>query len=165
MPAIRFDVNDPELRGTLFRRLLFDALAPLHEDSQPGWGRMTPQQMVEHLTWAFELSTGQAHVECPLPEAQRERLKAFLHDNRPTPREFMNPVLASGLPPLRHAGLAGAKAALRVEVDRFLQQANATPGVMHTHPVLGPIAMEEWARSHFKHAYHHLLQFGLVGEE
>jgi oxepin-CoA hydrolase / 3-oxo-5,6-dehydrosuberyl-CoA semialdehyde dehydrogenase len=165
MPAIRFDVNDAELRETFFRRLLFDALAPLHDGSQPGWGKMTVQQMVEHLTWAFELSTGQAQADCPVPEAQRERLKAFLYDNRPTPREFMNPVLAAGLPPLRHVGLAEARAALQVEVERFLQQASANPAVMHMHPVFGPIGIEEWARAHFKHSYHHLLQFGRVGRE
>ena len=165
MTAIRFDVNDAELRETFFRRLLFDSLAPLRDDARPGWGRMTAQQMVEHLAWAFELSTGQTQVDCPITEPQRENLKAFLHDNRPTPREYMNPVLTAGLPPLRHKGLAEAKASLRVEVDRFIQLASANPGAIHSHPVFGPIAMEEWARSHFKHAYHHLLQFGLIGGE
>ena len=75
--------------------------------------------MVEHLVWAFELSTGQAQAACQFPEAQREQLKAFLYHNRPTPREFQNPVLAAGLPPLRHASLPEAKAALRVEVERY----------------------------------------------
>ena len=162
MAIIAFDVNDAELRDSFFRHLLFNALAALQHDSQPRWGKMTAQQMVEHLAWAFELSTGHARVECPIPEAQRERLKAFLYDNRPTPHGFMNPVLAAGLPPLRHVGLAEARAALRVEVDRFVQQCRATPGAMHAHPVFGPIGVEGWARTHFKHAHHHLLQFGLV---
>src|SRR5512139_2204032 len=96
MIAIRFDVNDPELRETFFRRLLFDALAPLPDNARPAWGRMTAQQMVEHLAWAFELSTGHAHAGCPIPEAQRERLKGFLYDSRPTPHEFMNPLLTAG---------------------------------------------------------------------
>ena len=30
------------------------------------------------------------------------------------------------------------------------------------HPTFGPLAAEEWSRSHFKHVYHHLLQFGLL---
>jgi len=46
----------------------------------------------------------------------------------------------------------------------FLDQAAATPGAARTHPVFGPIAAEEWARSHFMHCYHHLLQFGLISE-
>ncbi len=163
MTTIPFDVNDPELRERFLRRLLPDALAALQADARPGWGKMTAQQMVEHLTWAFELSTGLAQTECDVPEPQRERLKAFLHDNRPTPHEFMNPVLAAGLPPLRHAGLAEAKAALQVEVERFLQQAGAASGALHTNPVFGPLGAEEWSRAHFKHGYHHLLQFGLAG--
>ena len=163
MLTIPFDVNDRELRDTFLRQTLFDALAGLQCESRPGWGMMTPQQMVEHLGWAFELSTGQARVDSPVSEMQRKKLKTFLYDNRATPHEFMNPVLAVGLPPLRHAGLADAKASLRVEADRFVRQARTNPGVTHTHPVFGSIGMEEWARSHFKHAYHHLLQFSLVG--
>jgi hypothetical protein len=30
------------------------------------------------------------------------------------------------------------------------------------HPLFGPIGAEEWTRVHFKHAYHHLLQFALI---
>lgn len=164
MTAIPFEVNDPDLRDRFFRRLLFDALSALRDDTRPGWGKMTAQQMVEHLIWAVEISTGKAQVECPFPEAQRERLKAFLYDNRPTPREFQNPALAAGLPPLRYAGTADATAALRHEVRRFLERAAATPGAARMHPVFGPIATEEWARSHFKHCYHHGLQFGLISE-
>jgi len=162
MATIPFDVNDEKLRDTFFRTLLFDALAGLESDSRPGWGEMTAQQMVEHLAWAFELSTGQTHVDCFVPEAQREKLTAFLYDNRPTPHEFMNPVLAAGLPPLRHVDLGAAKEALLAEVARFAQQYIADPGPVRMHPVFGPIGMKEWARAHFKHTYHHLFQFGLL---
>ena len=164
MTEIRFDVNDPEARGVFFRRQLCEAVMPLRDDSRPGWGMLTAQQMVEHLVWAFELSTEQAQAECRVPETQRERFKTFLFDNRPTPHEFMNPTLAAGLPPLRYGSLAEAKTALRVEVDRFLRQSGAAPGALHTNPVFGPLGAEEWARAHFKHAYHHLLQFGLIAE-
>ena len=161
MSAIRFDVNDAALRDVFFRRLLFDALRLLRDDARPSWGRMTAQEMVEHLTWAFELSTGRARAECRVPDEQREGRQVFLYDNRPTPHDFPNPLLAAGLPPLRHARLAAAIAALRVEVERFLAGRDATQA-MPTHPVFGPLGMEEWARSHFKHTYHHLLQFGLI---
>jgi oxepin-CoA hydrolase / 3-oxo-5,6-dehydrosuberyl-CoA semialdehyde dehydrogenase len=162
MAATPFDVNDAKLRDAFFREWLFDALAGLQDDSRPGWGKMSARQMVEHLVWAFELSTGHAQAACQFPEAQREQLKAFLYHDRPTPREFQNPAQAAGLPPLRHAGLPEAKMALLVEVECFLRQASDTPDAMHMHPVFGPIGAEEWARSHFKHAYHHLLQFGLI---
>ena len=162
MTAIPFDVNDPLLRDRFFHGLLFQALAGLRADARPIWGEMSAQQMVEHLLWAVELSTGRAQVVCPLVEERREQLKAFLYDNRPTPRKFQNPVLATGLPPLRYASLPEATTALCLETERFLRQSGAASGAMHVHPVFGPIGAEEWDRSHFKHAYHHLLQFGLV---
>ena len=118
--------------------------------------------MVEHLAWTFEVSIGQARVESSVPEARRERWKAILYDATPMPPDFRNPALVAGLPPLRHAGLAEARAALSRVVDRFLEQCRAAPAAAHTHPVFGPLAAEEWSRNHFKHIYHHLLQFGLI---
>ena len=44
-------------------------------------------------------------------------MRGFLYDNRPTPRGFMNPLLAGGLPPLRHSGLVQARTALAGAVD------------------------------------------------
>ena len=160
--TIPFDVNDAELRDTFFRNHLWEAIASLREDAAPRWGRMTAREMVEHLSWVFQVSTGQATVGCPVPAARRERFKAFLYDSTPMTREFRNPALTAGLPPLRHADLDQAKATLRKDVDRFVDCCRDTPETTHVHPVFGPIGMEEWSRSHFKHAYHHLLQFDLV---
>jgi oxepin-CoA hydrolase / 3-oxo-5,6-dehydrosuberyl-CoA semialdehyde dehydrogenase len=162
MLMVPLDVNDAKLRETFLRYGLRNAVVVLHENAQPRWGKMAAQQMVEHLAWAFELSTGRAQTTCSIPEAQRDRLKAFLYDNRPTPREFMNPALAAGLPSLRHENLDVARAALRDEVEHFLEQSVSAPGACQMHPLFGPIGAEEWTRVHFKHAYHHLLQFALI---
>ena len=163
MRSIPYDVNDSDLRKRFLRSVLFEALEPLRGDTRAGWGNMTPLQMVEHLAWGFGISTGRVLVECHLPEAKRERAKQFLYDRRPMPHDFMNPALVDGLPPLRHPGLGEARATLREEVDRFLTQAPADPGPPH--PIFGPLGLEEWERIHFKHCYHHLLQFGLIEEE
>jgi hypothetical protein len=159
---IPFDVNDRELRARFFRRHLAEALGALEEAAPPRWGAMTAQQMVEHLGWGFEISTGRATVECTVPEARRARLKPFLFDNTPMVHDFRNPALAAGLPALRHGRLPEARAALAVEVDRFLDHERSAPDAVHTHPVFGPITVEEWARAHFKHGYHHLWQFDLI---
>jgi oxepin-CoA hydrolase/3-oxo-5,6-dehydrosuberyl-CoA semialdehyde dehydrogenase len=162
MPTIAFDVNDSEVRDSFLSRELLAALASLREDEPPRWGRMTAQQMVEHLVWAFELSTGRAATECTVPPDKLDKVKAFLYDNRPTPAEFMNPALVEGLPPLRYRSLAEAKAALALESDRFLRYSRDVPDAAHTHPIFGRIGVEEWSRTHFKHCFHHLKQFGLV---
>jgi oxepin-CoA hydrolase/3-oxo-5,6-dehydrosuberyl-CoA semialdehyde dehydrogenase len=164
MSTLPFDVNDSQVRAAFFRDQLGQALAALEENSPPRWGAMTAQQMVEHLQWGFELSTGRATVECTVPEARRERFKAFLRDNTPMMHEFRNPALAAGLPPPRHPSLADARQALAESVSRFLDEERSAPGAVYTHPVFGPITVEEWGRAHFKHAYHHLLQFDLIEE-
>lgn len=162
MPTLPFDVNDAALRGAFFGEPLDAALAALREDAQPRWGQMTAQQMVEHLAWVFETSTGGVQVECGVPEEKRARFRAFLLDNTPMSHEFRNPALVAGLPALRHASLAEARRALRAEVDRFLEQCRSAPSATRMHPVFGPLALADWERSHYKHTYHHLLQFGLI---
>jgi oxepin-CoA hydrolase/3-oxo-5,6-dehydrosuberyl-CoA semialdehyde dehydrogenase len=157
-----FDVDDSSLRDTFLRTFFFGALDALRPDTPALWGRMTAQEMVEHLVWTFEVSTGRVVLECPYAEDQRERMKPFLHHNRPTPHDFMNPALRDGLPPLRFPSLKAAKAALQDEVDRFIEHSRTRPDTRHMHPIFGPIGVEGWSRTHFKHGCHHLLQFGLI---
>ena len=162
MITIRFDVDDFSLRDTFLRTFFFGALDGLRPETPALWGHMTAQQMVEHLMWTFEVSTGRVLLECPYPEDQREKMKPFLRHNRPTPREFMNPALREGLPALRHPDLKSATAALMLEVDRFIEYSRTRPDSRHTHPIFGPIDPEGWSRTHFKHGCHHLQQSGLV---
>ena len=165
MMKVRYDVDDFTLRDTFLRTFYFGALDGLTLEHRPRWGRMTPQQMVEHLAWTFEVSTGQAQVACPTPPDQIERMKRFLYHNRPSPPEFMNPALTAGLPPLRHPDLRQARAGLLAEIDRFLTHQRTHPTALHVHPIFGPIDPEEWSRTHFKHGCHHLQQFGLIEVE
>jgi oxepin-CoA hydrolase/3-oxo-5,6-dehydrosuberyl-CoA semialdehyde dehydrogenase len=153
-----FDVNDAALREAFLRSEFPRAIAEVSESSRAQWGRMTPHQMVEHLIWALDCSTGRTTVECFTPGPDLDRFKRFLLSNRPSPREFMNPALATGLPALRFAGLEAAKAALREALERFLDGSHDR---LHMHPVFGPLTHEEWHRIHYKHFHHHLEQFGL----
>jgi len=157
-----FDVNDDALRDAFLSHELIAALGGLTTAATARWGHMTAQQMVEHLLWAFECSTGRARVDCPVPESERERIKGFLYSNRPTPREFMNPALESGLPPLRFADVEGARRALGAEIGRFMDHVADRIDTLHVHPIFGPLGVDDWARTHYKHGHHHLLQFGLI---
>ena len=88
-------------------------------------------------------------------------MKRFLYSNRPSPRDFPNPALTRGLPPLRHASLADATAGFRRELERYLS-ANQEPARLFVHPIFGALNHEEWHRTHYKHLHHHLEQFGLI---
>lgn len=164
MIIIPFDVNDYEVRQDFLKNVLMNAIGHLTEKTQPLWGKMTSQQMVEHLIWAFELSTGKSEISCNLPTDLLEKRKKFLFNNQPTPHEVPNPELERGLPPDRFANLYEARKILEGEVNAFLKLLSEKPVAAYDHPIFGKLNMEEWERAHYKHGYHHLLQFGLVGE-
>lgn len=161
---MRFDVNDEALRESFLRHEFLSAIGALSDDAVALWGRMRPQEMLEHMAWVFRVSRGADETACATPDAELPRFRRFLYSNRPMPREFMNPALVGGLPPLRHASLGDAKAHLEREVLAFLDGRGAS-GALHTHPTFGPIGYEDWHRAHYKHAFHHLLQFALIEPE
>jgi oxepin-CoA hydrolase/3-oxo-5,6-dehydrosuberyl-CoA semialdehyde dehydrogenase len=161
MIVVRFDVNDAGLRDAFLRETALNTIRNLDEAAAPRWGQMTAHQMIEHLLWAVELSNGRVHTECLVPDAELPRMKRFLYSNRPGPRDFPNPALARGLPPLRHESSADATAGFRRELERFLS-AHHEPARLFTHPIFGALNHEEWHRTHYKHLHHHLEQFGLI---
>jgi len=160
--SVVFDVNNADLRRTFLRHTFLERLDRLEEQASPKWGHMTPQHMVEHLIWSFEISRGRGEVDCPIPEERRKRAMVFLYNDTPTPQEFKNPVLPEEVVPYRYGSLSEAKAILRNELDQYFSYVETNPEGVHVHPVFGPLGVEAWERSHYKHAYHHLLQFGLI---
>ena len=163
--TIPFDVNDPKNRRNFLEHGITDSLAGLTGGQSPLWGNMSAQNMVEHLLWAFEASTGKIDAHRDIPEAVILRAKKFLFDNRPSPHEFKNPLLGSQPPPVRFATLDEAKFAFQQELHAFLDAVDRSPGIVRDHPIFGPLNAAEWERTHFKHCYHHLLQFGLIREK
>ncbi len=164
MITIPFDVNDRNLRIDFFHRTLTNAVAELKESTPALWGAMSAQHMLEHLTWAFRCSTGALVLRCHTPANLLERSRRFLYDSRPTPRLFKNPELGNAPPNLEFSGFPDARRALCEEIVRFNDHCDKHPDALHIHPIFGPLDTEGWQRSHFKHCYHHLLQFGLVKE-
>ena len=164
MNAIPFEVNDARIRHDFLNRLFPDAITGLKEETAAQWGKMTAQHMIEHLIWAFKLSTGSAKVICSTPPNLIQRTKRFLYNNNPTPRGFRNPVLNESPAPLQFNSLSRAKHVLHEELLLFFDHFQKSPDAIHVHPIFGPLGSEEWERTHFKHSYHHLLQFGLVME-
>jgi hypothetical protein len=160
-----WNVADASAREALLRTGMWDALAPLRPDTAARWGRMTAQQMVEHLEWTFACSAGTRAVDCYIPEAHRPKYLTFLSHDGPTPQGFENPALTSGLPALAHGDFSAATAALKRAVDIYLSLAGSEPAALRMHPLFGPIDAEQWSRTHYKHVRHHFTQFGLFPDE
>lgn len=161
---VSVSVERPELRERYLRDVIAECLGVLEAGVPARWGGMTAQQMIEHLLWSFETSTGKVTLTCPFPPEKVELLRPFLYDDRPARPGFRNPLLEGGLPPLRFDAFEASKAALAGEVHVFLEAWRATPRIERTHPVFGALTLDEWSRAHVKHCVHHFEQFGVVPE-
>jgi hypothetical protein len=164
MMEIPFDVNDEKNRHLFFTEVLPLAVKNLDENMPPNWGKMSAQHMVEHLIWTLKISTGTLEVSCRTPENILPRAKLFLHNNKESPHNFKNPLMGENPPPLRYRTFNDAKIALLEELNNTLAHFQLFPEAMNVHPVFGPLGKDEWQRIHFKHCYHHLLQFGMIKE-
>ncbi|HKQ98325.1 MAG TPA: hypothetical protein VJV75_10650 [Candidatus Polarisedimenticolia bacterium] len=163
MPApVAYDVNDAPARRRFLDDIAPRLLTALRAETRPEWGDMSARQMVEHLAWVFDLSSGAAQVACNVWRVKQVLLKAFLYVNIHAPRHIRNPALEGGLPALRWPGLAEAIAEWNRARRRFSEQDEIARSTPFMHPVLGPLVHEEWSRFHFKHVYHHMRQFGLL---
>jgi len=143
---------DPAARAAIRQRL--ERLTP---STPRKWGRMTPHQMVCHLTDGYRTSSGE-RVPVPVHNViTRSVVRLFaLHTSLTWPK---------GVKTVRESDQeqGGTKP---VEWDRdiaeLLRRVDAfTPLEGRTHPKFGPLTAKEWNVWGFRHADHHLRQFGL----
>ena len=153
------------VKNNFFREVeeLIPWLHQLDPATQPLWGTMTAQHMVEHLTASVKISVGMPEIQVHNTQELAEKFKAALiHTDRPLSRGIKNPALPEHPLPLRHAKLSDAVEELQQEWNRFKEYYQANPQAQHNHPRLGKLSHAEWVIFHGKHFSHHLEQFGLV---
>jgi hypothetical protein len=129
-------------------------------DSERRWGRMTPHQMVCHLTDAFETMVGEREaVDTGTPFTRT--VMRFAAVNLPIrwPRGVRTAPEVDqeigGTPPgVFEADLEH----LSASVDAFV--ARVDPVAMR-HPFLGRMSRSEWGRWGYRHVDHHARQFDL----
>lgn len=126
------------------------------------WGKMNGQQMVEHVTDFFKVSTQK--IKLPLVSAPEHlpKLKAFLISDKEFRENTKAPVLPDEPLPLRHRDMADAMAGLKNEIRDFIDLFETEKGLITQHPVFGDLNFEEWVLLHYKHVLHHAKQFGLI---
>ena len=136
-----------------------ERLNRLKSDTSPKWGRMTAQHMVEHLIDAVKMSDGKYIVTCYSHPDRLPTLKKILMSDRPLPRNFINPLLASDeLPELEFNSLETAKKKFSEELDEFYVYYEKNPDSISTNAIFGDL-------NHQKHFTHHFYQFGLLDDD
>ena len=136
-------------------------LDQIQDDTKPLWGKMSAQQIIEHLTDGVLTSSGKKIVECPYSGEKLERSRFFLMSDEPMPKNFKAHFVDD------NAGLRNES--FELAVDEFVEawvdfedHCLDNPEIQHIHPVFGQLNLEEWRWMHRKHITHHFTQFGVV---
>lgn len=127
----------------------------------PIWGRMSFQQMVEHLSDSFKMANGTELYDLQIPEDRIPALQDFLLSDKPFRQNTKAPYLPEVPPPIRFTNKEDAIGELKMEIisfkDLFLQDKEKRV----THPIFGDLDYPQWVLLLYKHATHHLAQFGI----
>ena len=138
---------------------LLKHLAP---DAKGKWGKMNGQQMVEHFTGAVRNASGKLKLPVVNEGEKLQQFRTFLLSEAPFRENTRNPLLKETPEPQKHQTMQTAIAELQQELDYFYQTFEKEPDKTTLNPFFGELTYEENIRLLYKHAQHHLRQFGLI---
>jgi hypothetical protein len=128
------------------------------------WGMMNAQQMVEHLTILFDVSTGKIQFDLVTPVEQLPRFKEFLLSDKTFRENTKAPVSVIAEEPLslQYASMHEALEMLTAAIENFENYFKEDAEKQTMHPVFGELNYEDWVLLHYKHVTHHMRQFDLI---
>jgi len=150
-------------RENFLRTQLIRYLQQLDPHTPPRWGKMSVQQMIEHLVFdALPLASGQLQIDQLLTTpGQLPRMRQFLMSDKPFKENLRNPLLPEDPQPLRYNTPQAAISALQAELIFFFRVFEHTPLLTTRNPFFGDLNFEENVQLLYKHSLHHLRQFGI----
>ena len=137
-------------------------LKTLAPDTPSKWGKMNAQQMVEHVSGFFKVSTNQLQFPLVTPEEHLPKFKAFLLSDAAFRENTKAPVLPEEPLPVVHSSLQESVVELETQINLFVEKFSSGEIAYSQHPVFGDLNFEEWVLLHYKHVTHHARQFGLM---
>lgn len=145
------------------REDIFKKLSRLNNDNIPGFGRMTAQHMVEHLSFTVMISNGKLPHPLYYSKDKADKIREYtIHTDKEIIIGFRAPMLPPDPVPLQNLDLNAAKEQLKEELKAFDEFFENDPEARPTNPTMGPLNFNEWLIFHSKHFTHHFKQFNLL---
>ncbi len=138
-------------------------LQQLNPATPPRWGKMNVQQMIEHFAGdALRTASGRLKMEKIItPPENLQRMRDFMMSEKPFKENTKNPLLGEEPAPLRFKTVQAAIGALQQELILFFEAFEKNPQLITRNPFFGDLNFEENVQLLYKHALHHLRQFGV----
>lgn len=147
---------------TITKSYLQEKLNALTESTQPKWGLMTAQHLVEHFEFFMQQALGKIPCEIKTPEKYLEETQDSLWNYRSMPKKFDHPVLRKGeVEDLRFGSLEEAKMEFWKSYEELELFFKENPKATVPSNVFGNVTRYEWKLMEGKHYALHFEQFGI----
>lgn len=150
-------------KENFLRTKLVAYLQRLNPATLPVWGKMNVQQMIEHYAGdAVRNASGRLKINTILtPTENLERMREFMMSDKAFKENTKNPLMGEEPPPLRYKTVQAAIGALQQELIYFFEAYEKNPTQIIRNPFFGDLNFEQNVQLLYKHALHHLRQFGV----
>jgi hypothetical protein len=138
-------------------------LKQIPSDTLPHWGKMTLQQMVEHFSDSVRIASGKTlRKDIITPPENLQKMREFLMSERPFRENTPNPLMPEVPAPVRNKSIANALNELETEISFFFAVFEKNHQHETRNPFFGDLNYEQNVQLLYKHACHHLKQFGVM---
>ena len=148
-------------KENFLRTKLISLLQKLNADTPPVWGKMNARQMMEHIIDVVMVANGKIKLPIVTPADRLSRLQEFMMSEKPFKENTKSPVLGEEPAPLKKHTKEAAIGKLQEELIYFFEAFEKNPGLKTTNPVFGELDFDMNIQLLYKHALHHLKQFGI----
>jgi oxepin-CoA hydrolase / 3-oxo-5,6-dehydrosuberyl-CoA semialdehyde dehydrogenase len=141
-----------------------ECMSKLTPELKPLWGKMSTQQMVEHLEYTYRIASGEVQdFDIVTPEKILEKVHNTLYNYEKMPREYDFPLAEkSKISETRHQDLETAKEKFLESRNNYLEFFKKNPEAKTKNAVFGELNRYEWYLLERKHLNHHFEQFGII---
>jgi hypothetical protein len=150
-------------KENFLRTRLVRYLQQLDPASPSRWGKMNVQQMIEHYAGdAVRNASGRLKIEKIMtPPEKLASMREFMMSDKPFKENTKNPLMGEEPVPLRFHTVQAAIGALQQELIYFFETFAKDPQLITRNPFFGDLNFEQNVQLLYKHAIHHLRQFGV----
>lgn len=148
-------------KENFIRTKFISLLQKLKNDEPARWGKMNVQQMIEHFTDSMMVASGKIKLATITPADKLPRIREFMFSEKPFKENTKNPVLPEEPAPLKKHTKEAAIGKLQEELIYFFEAFERDPGYKTTNPIFGELDFDANIQLLYKHALHHLKQFGV----
>lgn len=134
-------------------------LSTLVPNQKGVFGKMNAHQMVEHMTWAFQIANGKIKFPSANSPDITEKMYRFMMSDKPFRDNTPNINLPDEPLPTQTDTMTEAIRKLESELSDMVKLYQADNDLRIENPFFGALNFEEQIQLLHKHAQHHLRQF------